>query len=188
MAYAERFLSKYEFIVKAQVKVVQVPWVRAVVEGQPHSHAFVQGNGNERWAAEAVAVRGQPTTLSCQITGLVVLKTTQSGWERFHRNEYTLLPDTNERMMASSVTAIWPAQALPGPTPAYGTTRAAVRRALLEAFTGPAEKGEYSPGVQHTLHKMGIAALKAPSRYTWNPTDPPPRRMPRVQFERDASL
>ena len=32
-------------------------------------------------------------------------------------------------------------------------TFSTLQRALLETFTGPAAKGRYSPGVQHTLHK-----------------------------------
>ena len=36
-----------------------------------------------------------------------VLKTTQSGYEGFLHDKYTILKDTSERMMASSVTATW---------------------------------------------------------------------------------
>jgi len=156
IAYAEHFLKTYDFIHKATARVSQVPWERAVVSGQFHRHAFVQGPGNERWNAFAVAQRGQVTSCTSEITGMVVLKTTQSGWERFHRNEYALLPDTNERMMASSVTAIWQCPV----TVDYVATRAAVKTAMLEQFTGPPSKGTYSPGVQHTLHKMGLAVLE----------------------------
>ena len=36
-----------------------------------------------------------------------MLKTTQSGYEGYLRDAYTLLPETRERMMATSVTAHW---------------------------------------------------------------------------------
>ena len=36
-----------------------------------------------------------------------VLKTTQSGYEGYLRDRFTLLPETRERMMATSVTASW---------------------------------------------------------------------------------
>lgn len=39
--------------------------------------------------------------------GLRLLKTTQSGYEGFLHDRFTLLPDTRERIMASSVTASW---------------------------------------------------------------------------------
>lgn len=46
----------------------------------------------------------------CCATGvrdLKVLKTTQSGYEGYLRDQYTLLPETRERMMATSVSATW---------------------------------------------------------------------------------
>ena len=36
-----------------------------------------------------------------------VLKTTQSGYEGFKHDKYTLLPDTKERMVATSITSTW---------------------------------------------------------------------------------
>jgi len=92
LGYAEKFLSTYPFMSKVTATVVQVPWVRATVDGKAHNHAFTQGPGEERWSAHAVAERGRPTTVESCVRGLVLLKTTQSGWERFHRNEYSLLP------------------------------------------------------------------------------------------------
>ncbi len=38
---------------------------------------------------------------------LQVLKTTQSGYEGFLRDEYTLLPDVKDRILATSVTSSW---------------------------------------------------------------------------------
>lgn len=36
-----------------------------------------------------------------------MLKTTQSGYEGFLHDKYTLLPDTKERMVATSITSTW---------------------------------------------------------------------------------
>jgi hypothetical protein len=38
---------------------------------------------------------------------LKVLKTTQSGYEGYLKDEYTLLGETRDRIMATSVTATW---------------------------------------------------------------------------------
>ena len=38
---------------------------------------------------------------------LQVLKTTQSGYEGFLHDKYTLLPDVKDRIMATSVTSTW---------------------------------------------------------------------------------
>jgi len=161
IAYAERFIEKFDHITKVVAVVKQIPWERAVVEGQPHQHAFVRGSGEERWVARACAVRGAPTVVTSEIHGMTVLKTTQSGWDKFHRNEYTLLPECTERMMASSVTARWECTPSSSGLLPFAANRAAVKTALLATFTGPPDKGLYSPGVQHTLHKMGLAALDA---------------------------
>lgn len=74
------------------------------------------------WGAEGPNMSGpeaasplQPhcqSALMCKVCcagvrGMRVLKTTQSGYEGFLHDKYTILKDTNERMMASSVTATW---------------------------------------------------------------------------------
>lgn len=95
---------------------------------------------------------------------LSVLKTTQSGWANFVRDQYTTLPETNERILATTIDAKW----------AYGTSRPhelmkldfggihrAIRHAFIIAFFGPPDKGVYSKGVQETLFKMGRSAIGA---------------------------
>ena len=36
-----------------------------------------------------------------------VLKSTQSGYEGYLRDQYTLLPETRDRIAATSITATW---------------------------------------------------------------------------------
>jgi urate oxidase len=45
--------------------------------------------------------------IGCLLAALQVLKTTQSGYEGFLRDKYTLLPDVRDRILATSVTASW---------------------------------------------------------------------------------
>ena len=49
---------------------------------------------------------------SAGVTGLSVLKTTQSGYEGFCLDKYTLLPETRERMLATTITSTWKYAAL----------------------------------------------------------------------------
>jgi len=86
-----------------------------------------------------------------------VLKTTQSGYEGFLHDKYTILKDTSERMMASSVTATWRYSSTPK---CYDAAFAAAKSGLVEAFLGPPDKGVYSPAVQTTLYQMGQLAMK----------------------------
>ncbi len=92
--------------------------------------------------------------VACLPTGvkdLTLLKTTQSGYEGFLRDQYTVLPEVNDRIMASTVTCTWKYTAQP---PCYDAAYAAAKQGLLDAFLGPARGGVYSPSVQYTLYNM----------------------------------
>lgn len=87
---------------------------------------------------------------------LSVLKTTQSGYEGFLRDQYTLLPEVRDRIMATTVTCTWKYTALP---PCYDAAFAAAKSGLVDAFYGPAKGGIYSPSVQYTLYDMAKRLL-----------------------------
>jgi urate oxidase len=82
-----------------------------------------------------------------------VLRTTGSGWSGFVRDELTTLPETDDRILATAVSARW-TYAEGGLD--YGAAWHAARAAILEAFGD-----HYSPSVQFTLRRMGRAVLKA---------------------------
>jgi urate oxidase len=146
---AEHFLAK-PAVTAVRIAVVEQPWTRVAAAGGPHPHAFVQA-GAEQWTA---LVTGNAAGLSIVsgLTHLVLLKTTDSAFAGFPRDEYTTLPDTEDRIMATSLTGTW--------TYRRGTSdfsaRAIVRRALIETFAS-----HLSRSVQHTLYAMGEAALAA---------------------------
>ena len=67
-----------------------------------------------RWLSRSSSIKGisyselpGPLLLLAGLKDFRVLKTTQSGYEGYLRDQYTLLPETRERMMASSITATW---------------------------------------------------------------------------------
>jgi urate oxidase len=106
--------------------------------------------------AYVLARRGAPTRVSGGAEALSVLKTTQSGYEGFARCALTALPDTRERLLATTVSATWAYATAP---PDYDAAYDAALAALLATFFGPVRGGVYSPGVQATLYAMGAAAL-----------------------------
>jgi urate oxidase len=148
-ALADHFFAK-ESVSRARISIVEQPWGRLSSAGQPHPHAFVQA-GAEHWTAVVRRDAGG-TVIASGLANLVVLKTTDSAFSGFPRDEYTTLPDTADRIMATSITAAW--------TYGSGTSdfsaRARVRRALVETFAA-----HVSRSVQHTLYAMGEAALAA---------------------------
>ena len=106
--------------------------------------------------AYVMARRGKATTVSAGLENLSVLKTTQSGYEGFGRSALTTLPNTRERMLATTLSATWAYAKAP---PDYDAAYDAVLHGLCDTFFGPPRGGVYSPGVQATLYAMGCAVL-----------------------------
>jgi urate oxidase len=148
----EHFLASGPSVTGARIHLVEHPWARLQgADGRPHEHAFQGGHGGNRVATVTGTVEG--IEIEAGIEDLVVLKTTGSGWEGYLHDEYTSLAETDDRIMATEITARW----------SYRDTdvdfTAAwhdVRRIVLEAFGD-----HYSPSVQFTLHRMGQAVLEA---------------------------
>jgi len=155
--HVELFASRLaeHFAATPGVSLVRVdasehPWDRLPVAGQPHPHAFVR-RGEEEWTASIVHSAGKPV-VTAGLRGLVVLKTAGSAFAGFPRDEYTTLPETTDRLLATSIAASW--QYAEG----FGdfSARTRVRTALVETFAS-----HRSESVQHTLYAMGEAALAA---------------------------
>lgn len=159
---AKHFASFYKQVTTAVVKVVEKPWKRVYIDGQPHRHGFELGS--EKHVAEAVLSKSGAIKLSSSIEGLSLLKATKSGFEGYVRDKYTILPETRERMLATAVTATWRysfeyAHNIPSESMYFSEKYSDVRKVLVDTFFGPPDKGVYSPSVQSTLYQMAKAVL-----------------------------
>lgn len=134
----------------ARISAFEHRWDRLSANGRPHPHAFEQPGG-EQWTT-VVTRDAQGAGIASGLTNLVLLKTKESAFAGFPRDEYTTLPETGDRVLATSVTASWTYRA--------GTSdfaaRDRIRRALVETFATHA-----SQSLQHTLYAMADAALAA---------------------------
>jgi urate oxidase len=139
-ALVERFLEAGPTVGAARVRITEHPWSRL------GAHAFQRGSGGLRIAT----VSGPDIRYEGGIDDLLVLRTTGSGWAGFHRDQYTTLPETDDRILATVVTARWEYDGEPAES-----AWAQVRDTILEAFAD-----HYSPSVQFTLHRMGEAVLE----------------------------
>ena len=146
---ADHFVGK-PAVSRARISAVEHRWDRLSAAGGPHPHAFVQPGG-EQWTA-VITRDGKGTDVVSGLTNLVVLKTTDSAFSGFPRDEYTTLPDADDRILATSVTASWKYR----PGTADFTARDRIREALVEAFAT-----HMSRSLQQTLYAMGEAALAA---------------------------
>src|SRR5262249_30277549 len=121
---------------------------RLSMNGRPHPHAFVQAGG-EQWTA-VVTRDAAGLSIVSGLTNLVALKTTDSAFAGFPRDRYTTLPETRDRIIATSITARWTYR----PGAADFAVRERIRAALVETFAA-----HRSESVQHTLYAMAEAAL-----------------------------
>jgi urate oxidase len=135
---------------RVRIGVGEQRWDRLVAGGIAHPHAFVQAGG-EQWTA-VVTRDERGARIVSGLTNLVVLKTSDSAFSGFPRDEFTTLADTEDRIVATSITASWVYR---DGTSDFGA-REQIRNALLETFAA-----HKSRSVQHTLYAMGETALAA---------------------------
>ncbi|KAH0917774.1 hypothetical protein HID58_025434 [Brassica napus] len=157
------FCSFYPQVYTAIVNIIEKPWERVCIDGKPHLHGFKLGSENH--TVEATVQKSGALTLTSGVAGLALLKTTQSGFEKFVRDKYTILPDTRERMLATEVNASWrysyeSVASIPKKELYFSEKFMEVKKVLMDTFFGPPETGVYSPSVQRTLYLMGSAVLR----------------------------
>lgn len=152
---AEHFTTEFEWVEGGLWQAEQHVWERIVVDGSGHDHAFVRTGRGTRLAAVQVADGG--THVLGGVKDLVVLKSTGSEFRGFPRTPFTTLPETDDRIMATSVTARWrflPEAVAEGVD--YNGVYEEVTAVLLERFAVV-----HSLALQQTLFAMGRAAIEA---------------------------
>ncbi|MEO1085439.1 MAG: factor-independent urate hydroxylase [Acidobacteriota bacterium] len=150
---ARHFVTEHEQVAQATVRVSERPWAR---HGDAEA-AFV-ADGEERDTVEVRLDVSGGTDVSSGVEGLLILKSSDSGFSDFPSDRYTVLKDTDDRIFATSLEARWDFSGLQvdGAAPDFADVRRRVRLALLDAFAG-----HTSRSVQHTLYWMAEAALEA---------------------------
>jgi urate oxidase len=141
----------FEQVAAATVRLAAQAWARIPVGGTPHPTAFVGGSREQR-VCTVVRTR-EGVRVEAGLEDLLVLKTTASAFSGFARDAYTTLPDADDRILATSVSAAW--TYAPGEAD-WNACFAAARTAMLDVFAR-----HHSRSVQETLHLMGEAALAA---------------------------
>lgn len=149
---AQHFLKRYPQVERVQVRLSEHCWGRIAVKGKPHAHSFTE-KSPARPFAEVTCSR-QETIVQSGIENLLILKTTQSGFEGYDvKDKFTTLPETKDRIFATQLRGTWHYAAQPS---SYAQTNSGILNAMFDVFAG-----NYSPSVQVTLFQMGEAALKA---------------------------
>lgn len=155
---ATHLLNEYPILTAVEVDVTEDLWKRHVTPEGPHEHGFIK-HAPERSVARVRLARDAPDApeVVSLVTGLTVLKTTQSGFDKYLHDQYTLLPDTQERCLATEMTLEWTYTTSKGVD--YGAVRESVRAGMLHGFFGAPKGGLFSASLQATIYDAGCLVL-----------------------------
>ena len=138
----------------AEVSIASHLWKRLTIEGQPHPTAFMKGS-DERQTTRVARTQNGTATVTSGFEDMTLLKTAQSGFVGYIKDELTTLPETTDRLFGTSVTAAWPYTAK---SIAEGIDFNRVRHHLRERMVTTFARHE-SLSVQQTMYAMAEAAL-----------------------------
>jgi urate oxidase len=145
----QHFLDRNPKLHRVTLNLVEHLWRRIEIGEREHGQAFLR-RGPDTRTASVVATR-EAITVDAGIQDLLIMKTGHSAFGGFPRDEFTTLPETRDRLLATSMTASWRYADIDMP---FGSTWRGVRDMLLRTFAE-----HESESVQHTLHAMGQAVL-----------------------------
>ncbi|BEP11862.1 urate oxidase [Acidothermaceae bacterium B102] len=148
-AVLARLLSVVPACTTANAELVEHSWTRLAPGGVDHPHAF-RGAAGVATALVSLS-RGAAAVVTSGLDELLLLKTTDSEYQGFLTDDYTVLRPTDDRIMATSVTASWTWREVPA---SYADARRRVQTAFETVFATT-----YSKAVQQTLYLMAEAAL-----------------------------
>lgn len=152
---AQHFVNQYSHIHGAHVRVVQHRWTRLDVDGKPHPHSFLRDSEEIRTVDVHAQDGGRGIKMRSGIEKLLVLKSTGSAFHSFHRDEYTQLPETWDRILSTEVECGWAWKTFADvkEVKAYGKrfddAWNLVRGVTLDTFAK-----DSSASVQNTMYKM----------------------------------
>jgi len=149
LALGQHFIERNPQLDRVNVDITDHGWSRIKIGDREHGRAF-ERLGPETRTARVVTDRNA-ASIEAGITDLVIMKTSNSAFAGFPRDEFTTLPETHDRLFATSLTTTW---TYAETDVEFVTLFRSVRRTLLEAF---AEHDSLS--VQHTLYAMGESVL-----------------------------
>lgn len=145
-----RHFLEFDQVQRATVDVREHGWHPIDVAGEPAPDAFVRTGEGTRVAS--VSVTRDDLVIESGVEDLIVMKTTRSAFSGFPRDRYTTLAETDDRLMATRLTAMWRYDATGID---YDDAWDAIRATLLEVFAD-----HDSASVQASIWVMGRAMLE----------------------------
>jgi urate oxidase len=155
LTLARHFVDDVGPVSGARIEIEEFSWRRAVVDGAEHDHTWIRTGPEVRTAA--ITVEGEGTDRREHVVGgvkdLVILKSTGSEFAGFLTDGYTTLPETHDRVMATSIVAKWRFGSVDVD---WDDAYARITAAMVAEFATL-----QSLALQQTLWHMGTAVLDA---------------------------
>jgi len=142
---ARHFVDTQQAVRRATVSVDEHQWERLA------DHSFARAGGETRTTTVTHDAAG--TRVRSGLRDLVLLSSTGSEFQGFATDRYTTLPETDDRILCTSVDARWRHAE---PQADWQASYDAVRSALMTAFTDT-----YSRSLQQTLYGMGARVVSS---------------------------
>lgn len=147
LGLADHYMSSFDWVTGGRWGAEEYGWSRI----NDHDHAFYRSSPEIR---TALLVRdGDRDVMISGFYDLTVLKTTESGFFGYPKDQYTTLEETEDRVLATDIATRW----------RYNTTDVdfeatymKVKDIILETFTD-----HYSYALQHTLYQMAEKVIAA---------------------------
>jgi urate oxidase len=139
-------VDEYESVDRARVDVEAATWLPIKAD------AFRRDGGQLRTATGVATAEGERHVMG-GLRGLALLKSAGSGFAGYLRDRWTTLPETDDRILASSVRAAWRFSSVDVD---FDEQHGRATEAISEAFAS-----HHSESLQQTLYQMGAALLDA---------------------------
>ena len=136
----------------AEVGIDAHLWKNLKVDGTLHPDTFIHGS-NEMQKTQVERFREKAFNVYSGLSGLYLLKTSNSAFSGFIRDSLTSLPETDDRVFGTSVDAEWH---YTHNSIDYDNLRITAREIMLRTFAN-----HRSRSVQQTLYAMGEDVLAA---------------------------
>jgi len=157
-----RHFAAYPVVDRAIVDIEEQRWLRVPVGSGEAPDTFTRAGDLTR-LAQVKAGRDGTNAIEAGVGDLTVMKTTRSAFKGFDRDQYTTLPEVDDRLMATKLRATWGYRTdVAGGgfdfDAAWDRARVALRESLAEHF---------SPSVQASIWVMATAMMDAEPSIDW---------------------
>ena len=147
---SNHFSSNNPQVSKCTIEIIEHLYNSLSFDGKQNPHAYI-GAGNEKHRT-VIEQSANGIMVTSGIKDLLIVKTTDSAFEHYIKDEYTTLKETSDRILATQCEASWKYNSHQLDfTSVYDN----IRHSLLKTFAY-----HKSLSVQHTLYDMGEEILK----------------------------